>query len=100
MAKCYNPDCPLYGPNRSCSTADGCGGYTAPTNDDQIRGMTDGKLAKAIYSFEDLNASDYCQLKKECDDMLDKNIDIPASNCICCLLDWLRQPAEMKGRND
>ena len=62
-----------------------------PTNADRIRSMSDAELAKIIYSFEDLKAPDYCQRKKECDDMLDSDMDIPAEKCIGCLLDWLRK---------
>jgi len=64
------------------------------TNADRIRGMNDEEMANMLYSFEDLKMPNYCQRKKECDDMLDADIDIPAGKCIRCLLDWLRQPAE------
>jgi hypothetical protein len=61
------------------------------TNGDRIRAMSDEELAAMLYSFEDLEMPDYCQRKKECDDMLDGDIDIPDEKCINCLIDWLRQ---------
>jgi hypothetical protein len=68
-----------------------------PTNADRIRGMSDEELAAVLYNFEDLKMPDYCQRKKECDDMLDTNTDIPAEKCIGCLTDWLQSPAETEG---
>lgn len=69
-------------------------GRNIVTNADRIRGMADEELAAMMYSFEDLKMPDYCQRKKECDDMLDSDTDIPAEKCINCLIDWLRQPAK------
>jgi hypothetical protein len=74
-----------------------CGECREPskaTNADKIRAMSDEELAAMLYSFEDLNMPDYCQRKKECDDMLDADIDIPAENCKRCLVEYLRQPAK------
>lgn len=64
------------------------------TNAQKFRAMSDEELAEVLYSFEDLKMPDYCQRKKECDDMLDADIDIPAENCKRCLVAYLRQPAE------
>jgi hypothetical protein len=61
------------------------------TNADRIRAMTDEELAQLMYSFEDLNMPDYCQRKKECDEMLDNDIIIPEENCKKCLVHWLKQ---------
>ena len=63
------------------------------TNAEQIRAMSDEKLAHLLYSFEDLGMPDYCLRKKECDDMLDSDIIIPHENCEKCLAHWLKQEA-------
>lgn len=70
-----------------------CPDWTAKkqTNADRIRAMSDEELAELIYSFEDLNAPDYCLRKKECGYMLNDNIIIPSENCQKCLLHWLKQ---------
>jgi hypothetical protein len=71
-----------------------CPSRIPATNADRIRSMSDEELAAMMYSFEDLKMPDYCQRKKECDDMLDSDTDIPAEKCINCLIDWLKQPAK------
>jgi hypothetical protein len=62
------------------------------TNADRIRKMTDEDLVDLFY---DLNMEDtYCTNRKECFEKLDTD-QITDAMCKKCLLEWLKQPAEV-----
>ena len=68
------------------------------TNADRIRAMSDEELAKNLYRFCDLEErAGYCKNLSECEKLLDTEDGIPEQRCICCLLEWLKQPAEKDG---
>ena len=62
------------------------------TNADRIRAMTDEELAKLLYEIDGLG---YCKNLPECGELLDTDTGIPEEKCIGCMLNWLRQPAEV-----
>lgn len=68
-----------------------------PTFADRIRAMSDEELAdtffRIIYCAGD-PANWFCKGKKECEDLMDADKDIPDEMCKACLLAKLRQPAE------
>lgn len=64
------------------------------TNYELIKNMSAEDLAIIIVKTEDLSGPDYCKNKKECDDMLDADIDIPAENCVKCCLDWPKEESD------
>ena len=65
------------------------------TNAARIRAMSDEELAKTLYRFCDLEERvGYCKNLSECEKLLDTEDGIPEQRCICCLLEWLRQPAK------
>lgn len=66
----------------------------AQSNADRIRAMSDGELAEWINRLLILDGPDFCQNKTECKAMLEEDVDMPEENCIRCLVDWLRRPAE------
>ena len=67
------------------------------TNADRIRTMSDEELAENLYRFCDLEErTGYCKNLPECEKLLETEGGIPEKKCICCLLDWLKQPAEVK----
>lgn len=63
---------------------------------DQIRAMSDEELCDAIfrliYAFDP--ATWFCKGKKECEELMDADKEIPDEMCKACLLAKLRQPAE------
>ena len=63
-----------------------------PSRADRIRAMTDEELAKLLYEIDGLG---YCKNLPECGELLDTDTGIPEEKCIGCLLNWLRQPAEV-----
>ena len=62
------------------------------TKADRIRAMTDEELAKLLYEIDGLG---YCKNLPECGELLDTPAGIPEEKCIGCMLNWLRQPAEV-----
>lgn len=67
------------------------------TNADLFRGMSDEELAENLYRFCDLEERiGYCKNLAECEKLLETEDGIPEKKCIGCLLDWLKQPAEVK----
>lgn len=70
---------------------------TFKTNADRIRAMSDEELAKHLWAFADLDAQiQFCKNLPECEKIFDTGDEIPDEKCFACLLEWLRQPAEMK----
>lgn len=66
------------------------------TNADKIRALSDDQLANHIIGIYDLdNEIGFCKNLPECDALLETDDGIPASKCAKCLLEWLRQPAEV-----
>ena len=63
-----------------------------PSRADRIRAMTDEELAKLLYEIDGLG---YCKNLPECGELLDTPAGIPEEKCIGCMLNWLRQPAEV-----
>lgn len=67
------------------------------TNADHIRAMSDEELAHIMVGLSDLDERiGFCAELPECKDLLDTEQGIPASKCENCMLNWLRQPAEVK----
>ena len=67
------------------------------THADQIRAMSDEELADAIVKMAcGIDpAESFCQSKKECEDLMDADKEIPEEWCRQCVLAMLRQPAEV-----
>lgn len=64
------------------------------TRGDHIRNMTDAELAKIVITAAGLEERlGYCKCKPECDEMLDKDIDIPDEMCQECVVEWLKGEA-------
>lgn len=80
MKQCYHKTCQLTGPNRMCSTAEGCKDYTQPTNADRIRAMSDEELKEVVVPPDEWCTMFHCG---QFDD-----------NCFDCTLAWLQQPVE------
>ena len=78
-----------------CNHTD-CPYRTEPiTNADRIRAISDEELAKNLYRFCDLEERvGYCKNLSECEKLLDTEDGMPEQRCICCLLEWLKHPAE------
>lgn len=67
------------------------------TNADRIRAMSDEELAQELLQFNTLAESvPFCRNLAECDELLDTEDGIPEEKCKHCLLNWLRQPAEVE----
>lgn len=67
------------------------------TNADRIRMMSDEELAQKLLQFNTLEESvPFCRNLAECDELLDTEDGIPEEKCKQCLLNWLRQPAEVE----
>lgn len=67
------------------------------TNADHIRAMSDEELAHIMVGLSDLDERiGFCVELPECKDLLDTEQGIPASKCENCMLNWLRQSAEVK----
>lgn len=67
------------------------------TNADHIRAMSDEELAHIMVGLSDLDERiGFCADLPECKDLLDTEQGIPASKCENCMLNWLRQSAEVK----
>lgn len=67
------------------------------TNADHIRAMSDEELAHIMVGLSDLDERiGFCADLPECKDLLDTEQGIPASKCENCMLNWLRQLAEVK----
>lgn len=62
-----------------------------PTNADRIRAASDEELADLLYPVDD----QYCCNDPECVKLLDSPDGIPEEKCKMCLLNWLKQPAEV-----
>lgn len=92
---CYKETC-----DKSCEHHDGSGSKYVKTKTfaDEIRSMTDEELCDFLFTnFCGLDpAFSYCLNKKECRDLLDADQEIPDEWCKKCLLNRLRQPAEIK----
>ena len=66
------------------------------TNADRVRAMSDVELAEHLYAYATLEQQiQFCQNLPECDKILDTGDEIPDEKCMNCLMEWLRQPAEM-----
>jgi hypothetical protein len=66
------------------------------TNADRIRAASDEELAQKLLQFNTLEESvPFCRNLAECDELLDTEDGIPEEKCKQCLLNWLRQPAEV-----
>lgn len=66
------------------------------TEADRIRAMNDEELADFLYPMTcgiDPAAS-FCKNKKECEELMDADKEIPDEWCKKCLLEMLQQPAE------
>lgn len=66
------------------------------TNGDRIRAMSDEELAKVMVATFVDEQIHYCQNKQECNDAMDRGEIIVDEKCIWCLVEWLRQPAEVQ----
>lgn len=82
--------------NETCLSCGGTGmNMENVTNADRIRAMSDEELA--VWTMKVLLPDDtipFCQNKPECEKALDAGDEIEDAECIGCLLEWLRQPAE------
>ena len=69
------------------------------TNADRIRAMSDEELADAIVKMVcGIDPAEFfCQNKKECEDLMDADKEIPEEWCRQCVLAMLQQPAEVSG---
>lgn len=66
------------------------------TNGDKIRVLSDEHLANYLMQFTDLDCRiGFCQNLPKCEALLDTEEGIPLSMCEKCLLEWLKQPAEV-----
>lgn len=64
------------------------------TRADKIRSMTDEELARWLYPLvAGTEAIGFCPGCEACGDLLNEGF-IPDEDCIGCLVDYLRQPAE------
>ena len=87
-----------YPDEQICEYHDGSGAQyvKAQTYADRIRAMTDEELCAAI--FQITYATDitlwFCKEKKECEELMNADKDIPDEMCKACLLEKLRQPIE------
>lgn len=73
-----------------------CKGYIPMTNADRIRAMSDEELAEYLWTFDDFDMQiQFCKNLTECDKILDTDDEIPDEKCMGCLIEWLKQPAEM-----
>ena len=62
---------------------------------DRIRAMSDEELANRMYRYHaGSDAIPFCKNLPECGKMMDEGSEIPDENCIGCMLDWLKRPAE------
>lgn len=63
---------------------------------DYIRSMSDEELARMLMMAHDGEIHiPFCKNKDECFYALDHNKDIKDSECLRCMIDWLKQPAEV-----
>lgn len=92
---CYKETC-----DKSCEYHDGSGSkyVKEQTFGDKIRSMTDEELTDFFFTnFCGIDSAFFfCTNKKECGDLLDADQEIPDEWCKKCLLNRLRQPAEIK----
>ena len=66
------------------------------TNADRIRAMTDEELAMSMIQISDLDERvGFCKNLYRCELLIDTDDGIPASMCEECMLEWLKQPAEV-----
>jgi hypothetical protein len=66
------------------------------TNADRIRAMTDEELAAIMIQCSDLDERvGFCKNLYKCELLLDTDDGIPASMCEKCMLEWLKEPAEV-----
>jgi hypothetical protein len=71
--------------------------HNKQTNADRIRAASDEELAQKLLQFNTLEESvPFCRNLAECDELLDTEDGIPEEKCKQCLLNWLRQPAEVE----
>ena len=67
------------------------------TNADRIRAMSDEELAEQLITVGELDEEiHFCKNLPECDDLLNTEDGVPLEKCRGCLLNWLKQPAEVK----
>ena len=65
---------------------------TPKTNADRVRAMSDEELARWLMKSNDCDVHiPFCQCKEECWDNIP---DIPAENCLACMVAWLQEEAE------
>lgn len=64
-----------------------------PSKVDMIRRMDDPELAKYLYSLANRDFElQFCQNKRECQELVDSDGGVPEENCLMCLLHYLQQP--------
>ena len=74
---------------QACSSCGGSGAMEVDmTRADRIRAMSDEELARYAYQVGD---TPFCRNLKECEEMLDKDIEIPDEKCIACALRWMQE---------
>lgn len=67
------------------------------TMGDRIRAMNDDELSYSIMKMAcGIDpAESFCQRKKECEDLMEADKEIPAEWCRQCVLDMLRKPVDV-----
>ena len=65
--------------------------FRRATNEELLGILRGEKLAEFLYK----NEGAYCVYKPECAVLLDKDIEIQESACRKCMLEWLKQEAEI-----
>lgn len=67
------------------------------TNYERIKNMSVDEMAKRLTACICIESEiNFCLEKKECCEMLEKNIEIPNSLCLKCLENWLLKEVDGK----
>lgn len=72
-----------------------CRHFRHKTNADRIRAMSDEELGRCLVNIHDSGCFiSFCKNKPECAELLD-NDGITDEMCMECMMQWLKQPAEV-----